>query len=72
MSILSIDKLYTVYKEIFSFIINAIIFDSLYINNTLTQWRRVYGGMGRHVPYQKFYSFTSMRHGASSQFWQSL
>ena len=36
MSILLIDKLYTVYKEIYSFIINAVIFDSLYINNTLT------------------------------------
>ena len=32
MSILSIVKLYTVYKEIFSFIINATIFDSLYIS----------------------------------------
>ena len=31
MSILSIVILYSVYKEIFSFIINAIIFDSLYI-----------------------------------------
>ena len=30
MSILSIVKLYTVYKDIFSFIINAIIFDSLH------------------------------------------
>ena len=32
------------------------------------QWRSVYGGTGRHVPHQKFYSFTSMRHGASSHF----
>ena len=32
MSILSIVKQHTVYKEIFSFIINAIIFDSLYIS----------------------------------------
>ena len=36
MSILPIVKLYTVYKEIFSFIIKAVIFDILYINNTLT------------------------------------
>ena len=30
------------------------------------QWRHVYGGTGRYVPHLKFYSFTSMRHGATS------
>ena len=32
------------------------------------QWRRVYGGQGRHVPHQKCSSLRSMRHGASSHF----
>ena len=39
---------------------------------TAPQWRRVYGGTGRHVPHQKFYSFTSLRHGASSHFLAKL
>ena len=32
MSILSIVKLYIIYKEIFSFIINAIIFDYVFVD----------------------------------------
>ena len=44
----------------------------IFLRMGLFQWRRVYGGQGRHVPHQKCSSLRRLRHGASSHFLTTL